>query len=93
MEPLNRSHGFECKYANVNRELFLRNLLESVNHSHQPLPGPNFVGGKILGKLARLEGIEFLLSGELCDTVFGGLKRVPPENHCLDLDFFANYLG
>ncbi len=74
MEPFSREHGIECKYANVQRENFLRTLLEMLNHSQQPLPGPNYVGGRILGSLAKDSGVEYLLSGELCDTVFGGLS-------------------
>jgi asparagine synthetase B (glutamine-hydrolysing) len=74
MDPFSRDHGFTCTYSDVNRESFIKYLLESLAHSEQPLPGPNFVGGKILGKRAQSEGVEYLLSGELCDTVFGGLS-------------------
>ena len=74
MEPFSRKHSLRCRYANVTRETFLRSYLAMLQRSHQPLPGPNYVGGQILCDMARADGVEYIMSGELCDTVFGGLS-------------------
>ena len=74
MEPLARQLSVPCEYAHVTRDVFLRDLLDSLWHAHQPAIGPNFMGGYALRRLARERGEKDFLMGELCDTLFGGLS-------------------
>jgi hypothetical protein len=69
-----RGLNVTCTYVNVTREAFLAKLVEKMSRSHQPLTGPNSVGGELLRDAAVRSGVSTLVSGELCDTVFGGLS-------------------
>ena len=74
MKPLSKQLNIPCKYANLDKPIFLENLLARIEQSHQPLTGPNSVGGIYARKLALAAGDKVFISGEGADTVFGGLS-------------------
>jgi asparagine synthetase B (glutamine-hydrolysing) len=74
MKPLSQQLNIPCEYANLNKPIFLENLLARIEQSQQPLTGPNLVGGIYARKLALDAGDKVFISGEGADTVFGGLS-------------------
>ena len=74
MKPLSKQLKIPCEYANLNKQVFLNNLLDRMEQSHQPMTGPNSVGGIYARKLALEAGDKVFISGEGADTVFGGLS-------------------
>lgn len=74
MKPLSKQLNIPCEYANLNKKVFLENLLDRMFQSHQPMTGPNAVGGIYARKLALDAGDKVFISGEGADTVFGGLS-------------------
>lgn len=74
MKPLSKQLNIPCEYANLNKQVFLENLLDRMEQSHQPMTGPNSVGGIYARKLALEAGDKVFISGEGADTVFGGLS-------------------
>ena len=74
MGPLSKKLAIPCEYANLNKELFLTSLIQRLKLSHQPLTGPNEVGGILARKMALTAGDKVFISGEGADTVFGGLS-------------------
>jgi asparagine synthase (glutamine-hydrolysing) len=74
MKPLSEQLNIPCEYANLNKQVFLENLLDRMVQSHQPMTGPNSVGGIYARKLALAAGDKVFISGEGADTVFGGLS-------------------
>ena len=74
MKPLSKQLNIPCEYANLNKTVFLDNLLDRMIQAHQPMTGPNAVGGIYARKLALEAGDKVFISGEGADTVFGGLS-------------------
>jgi asparagine synthetase B (glutamine-hydrolysing) len=74
MKPLSKQLNIPCEYANLNKQVFLENLLDRMVQSHHPMTGPNSVGGIYARKLALAAGDKVFISGEGADTVFGGLS-------------------
>jgi len=74
MKPLSKQLNIPCEYANLNKQVFLDNFLDRMEQSHQPMTGPNSVGGIYARKLALEAGDKVFISGEGADTVFGGLS-------------------
>ncbi|MGB1262274.1 MAG: asparagine synthase-related protein [Cognaticolwellia sp.] len=74
MKPLSKQLNIPCEYANLNKQVFLENLLERMFQAQQPMTGPNAVGGIYARKLALEAGDKVFISGEGADTVFGGLS-------------------
>ena len=74
MKPLSKQLNIPCEYANLNKQVFLENLLDRMIQTHQPMTGPNAVGGIYARKLALEAGDKIFISGEGADTVFGGLS-------------------
>ena len=74
MKPLSQQLNIPCEYANLNKTVFLENLLDTMIQSPQPMTGPNAVGGFYARKLALAAGDKVFITGEGADTVFGGLS-------------------
>ncbi len=74
MKPLSKQLNIPCEYANLNKKVFLENLLDRMFQAQQPMTGPNAVGGIYARKLALEAGDKVFISGEGADTVFGGLS-------------------
>jgi asparagine synthase (glutamine-hydrolysing) len=76
VEPLTSRFGAQSRFADIERENFLVNLVDVAVRSAQPLVGPNFIGGAILRQKALSLGSpdQHFINGELCDTIFGGLS-------------------
>ena len=74
MDPLSKAMGIPCVYADLAKQDFIENLVETICSTQQPLTGPNAVGGVFARKMALAEGYQHYVSGEFCDTIFGGLS-------------------
>ena len=74
MKPLSKQLNIPCEYANLNKKVFLEILVDQLSLGHQPMTGPNAVGGYLCRKLAREVGDKVFITGEGADTVFGGLS-------------------
>lgn len=88
MRPLSSDLGIPCEYANLYKENFLQTLIDHLSVSSHPLRGPNSVGGILLAKLCLNEGLQYFISGEGCDLIFGGSKgygRLNPATRLLRL--------
>ena len=74
MDSLARQLEVPCEYIHVNRENFFQTYLEFLGTTEQPAIGPNLVAHRILRRKTFESGERTFVSGELCDTVFGGLS-------------------
>jgi asparagine synthase (glutamine-hydrolysing) len=74
MEPLSRALGIRCEYVHMTRTEFLTQLVATLDRVQQPLMGPNAVAGYLMRTKALQTGTEAFVSGELADTLLGGLK-------------------
>jgi asparagine synthase (glutamine-hydrolysing) len=74
MEPLSRALGIRCEYVHMTRSDFLTQLVATLDRVQQPLMGPNAVPGYLMRTKALQTGTEAFVSGELADTLLGGLK-------------------
>jgi asparagine synthase (glutamine-hydrolysing) len=74
MEPLSKALGIRCEYVHMTRSEFLTQLVATLERVQQPLMGPNAVAGYLMRTKARQDGTEAFVSGELADTLLGGLK-------------------
>jgi asparagine synthetase B (glutamine-hydrolysing) len=74
MQSLSRGLQIPCEYVNVTRENFFSAYFEFLALSEQPAIGANLVSHRILRRKAWDMGERHFVSGELCDTVFGGLS-------------------
>ncbi len=74
IEPLTKALRVPCELVNIHRETFIRTLVSALKTSQHPLMGPNTVGGVLVQQQARERGEGEFVSGELCDTLFGGLS-------------------
>jgi len=77
-------------YILVNSKDYADQLPKAVRSYNFPIKHPNYVGRDILFHKARKEGMEYLISGDGADTLFGGacyvslkkyllLKKIPPK--------------
>jgi asparagine synthase (glutamine-hydrolysing) len=73
MESIAHRIGVPCVYVNVGRENFFEAYFDFLSLTEQPAIGPNLVAHRILRRRAFEQGERDFVSGELCDTVFGGL--------------------
>lgn len=74
MDPLAARLRIPVEYVNVTRESFFHSYFEFLATSQQPAIGPNLISHRILRQKALEQGESQFVTGELCDTVFGGLS-------------------
>ncbi len=74
MDSLSGRLQIPCEYVNVSRQSFFHSYFDFLASSQQPAIGPNLVAHRLLRKQALEHGQSQFVTGELCDTVFGGLS-------------------
>jgi asparagine synthetase B (glutamine-hydrolysing) len=74
MDALSARLQIPCEYVNVSRANFLAAYFQFLVSAEQPAIGPNLVAHHLLRQQALERGYRQFVTGELCDTVFGGLS-------------------
>jgi len=74
MDPLAARLKIQVEYVNVTRESFIHSYFDFLEGSQQPAIGANLIPHRLLRRKALEQGETRFVTGELCDTVFGGMS-------------------